>query len=295
MRGEGTRAVVGTTVVTAVGRVQRDAFGAKPILSASGSAWRGGFTLLELLVTLSIMSVLAFLVTSAVRGSRERSAATQCLSHLRALAQANLCYAADHEGRFCLASEKKNNRRWHGERADRKSAFDPTKGPLAPYLGREARVKSCPTLERVLKGKDSFETGSGGYGYNEIYIGGTPSNRLEAERLGNLEQATRTLMFADTALSRENGLQEYPFAEPWQFVSTRGDLQGTPSPSVHFRHNGRANVVWCDGHVSAELPTQLGGKNHYGGNDTELQLGWFGPREENGYWNPRATATLDAK
>ncbi len=24
------------------------------------------------------------------------------------------------------------------------------------------------------------------------------------------------------------------------------------TPSVHFRHNGRANVAWCDGHISSE-------------------------------------------
>jgi prepilin-type N-terminal cleavage/methylation domain-containing protein/prepilin-type processing-associated H-X9-DG protein len=249
---------------------------------------RGGFTLIELLVVVSIIAILSVLILSAVSSARQRGATTQCLNNLRALGQANLAYVAEHGGRFCLAMEKSNNRRWHGERTGRDAEFDPALGPLAPYLGREKRIKICPEFERALKGQDSFETGSGGYGYNAVYVGGSPANRWEGELLGHLERPARTVMFADSALSREKGIQEYPFAEPWQWVSPNGQLAGALSPSVHFRHQGRANVVWCDGHISTEAPSRLGGKNFYGGDDGENKIGWFGPSEENGFWNPEA-------
>ena len=96
-------------------------------------------------------------------------------------------------------------------------------------------------------------------------------------------------MFADCAFPRATGLQEYAYAEPWQSVDYRGRLQGALSPSVHFRHQNTANVAWCDGHVSAESPTRLGGGNGYGGDAGKWHIGWFGPEDENGWWNPQRT------
>ena len=61
-------------------------------------------------------------------------------------------------------------------------------------------------------------------------------------------------MFATTAYARAGGIQEYPFAEPpfWDFGD--GPTGSRPSPTVHFRFDGRAIVGWCDGHVSFVEP-----------------------------------------
>ncbi len=246
-----------------------------------------GFTLIELLVVIAIVGILAALIFSSLQSIREGGNAVQCTNNLRELAAANLRYASDHDGRFCPAQEPSNRIRWHGVRTSVTAPFDPTQGPLAPYLGSEARVKLCPTFRDIVKGADSFENGSGGYGYNAVYVGGTPPNKWIGEIIANVPVPARTVMFADCALSRDNGVQEYPFAEPWQWVSPAGKLSGSLSPSVHFRHNGRANVAWCDGHVTAESPSKLGGINFYGGDDAKQKIGWLGPEEENGYWNPR--------
>ena len=68
---------------------------------------------------------------------------------------------------------------------------------------------------------------------------------------------------------------------------------GTPSfdlqPSLHFRANGRALIAWCDGHVTAEKPSRLGGPNYYGADNTENLIGWVGAEKENGFWNPNRT------
>lgn len=258
----------------------------RPKTATAGS---GGFTLLELLVVLTVIALLAALMITAVRSGRESGDAAQCVNNLRLLAQANIRYAAENGGLFCFAMDKPNRRRWHGERRDVDEKFDPTKGPLAPYLGREARVKICPSFESVLTGKDSFEEGSGGYGYNAVYVGGSPRNKWEGERLLNMERAPRTVMFTDAAMARGKGIQEYPFSEPWQWVTSDGSLAGGLTPSVHFRHNGFANVAWCDGHVSAEKPSVIPPSNFYGGDNQKYNIGWFGPHAENGFWNPRRT------
>ncbi len=249
------------------------------------------FTLLELLVVSSIIAIFAALVMGALQAARARGDAVACTSHLAQLATANLAYTADHDGSYVPAQDASNSVRWHGARTGG-GAFDPTKGPLAPYLGSEGRVKLCPTFRDALTGGQSFEEGSGGYGYNATYIGGTPADPFSATRISNVPQPARTVMFTDTAFARAAGLQEYPFCEPRKWVNPSGKLRGKLIPSVHFRHADLANVAWCDGHVSAEAPTELGkGDAYYGGDPGKWKLGWFGPEAENGYWNPRADPT----
>lgn len=244
------------------------------------------FTLTELLVSLAIIAFLMVFALAGVQGVREKGEASQCTSNLRHLAAANLAYAAEHDGQYVAAQEPSNRIRWHGVRANLEAAFDPQLGPLAPYLGHDGRVKLCPTLRDALKGQLSFEDGCGGYGYNAVYIGGTPSDRYRAERLANVPHAARTVMFTDTAFPRAQGIQEYAYCEPRQWVDRLGRLRGPLSASVHFRHAGYANVAWCDGHVSSEPPSELDIVNLYQGDAKKWKIGWFGPREGNGYWRP---------
>ena len=255
------------------------------------AATRTAFTLLELLVVIAIIVIVAGLLFASISRARATGDSLTCVQNLRILADANIRYATEHDARYCFAQARSNNLRWHGERHDPQAPFDPTKGPLSPYLGREAKVKLCPSFAGFLKGEDSFETGCGGYGYNATYIGGTPANPWEGELTSAIPAPARTIMFTDAALSRKNGVQEYAYAEPWEWVSPAGKLSGELTPTVHFRHGGKANVAWCDGHVTAEPPSQLGQHSYYQGDDQKYQIGWLGPREENGYWNPLSKAT----
>ncbi|MEO8350404.1 MAG: prepilin-type N-terminal cleavage/methylation domain-containing protein [Chthoniobacteraceae bacterium] len=247
---------------------------------------KAAFTLLELTIAVLIVAVLTALMLSATQVARARGDASRCVTNLRQLATANLAYAADNESRYVPAQDQTNTIRWHGVRHATWARFDPTKGPLAPYLGQNRRVKICPALERVLTGADTFEDGTGGYGYNATYIGGTPRDPFTPELTVKVIRPSGTLMFADCAFPRDKGLQEYAFAEPWQWVDYAGRLRGSLAPSVHFRHAGRAHIAWCDGHVTAEKPERFGGLNRYGGNASEHQIGWLGSPDQNGIWNP---------
>ncbi|MES2569687.1 MAG: H-X9-DG-CTERM domain-containing protein, partial [Verrucomicrobiota bacterium] len=210
------------------------------------------FTLVELVVVLAIVAVLAALVLGALRSARAQGQAVQCTGNLRQLAVANLSYAADHNGQLVNAQDRTNKTRWHGVRLSSKQPFNAALGPLAPYLGKEQRVKICPAFLDALRGKATFEENTGGYGYNEVYVGGTPHDRYSAEYLPNIPRLAQTVMFTDTAFARAEGIQEYPYCEPFQRIDSTGRLVGPLFASVHFRHQGRANVAWCDGHVSSE-------------------------------------------
>ena len=252
-----------------------------------------GFTLLELLVVMTIMVVLMLAGYGAVQKALNAGRIVRSTQNLGQLAAANMLYASDN-GTFAPADDKWNRKRWHGARSGANAPFDPADGFLAPYLGHARQVTPCPLLMHLLSDKGSFEQGTGGYGYNAQYIGGRPGGGFDKtsgqripERLSRVQHLSRTVMFATTAYARSEGLQEYPYCEPpfWDFGG--GPNGSRPTPTVHFRANGKALVAWCDGHVSAEAKSDRGvGENPHGGDPEEYNLGWFGPDAENGYWNP---------
>src|SRR4030095_2988685 len=164
------------------------------------------FTVLELLATVAVIAILAALVGTVLGFARSRADAAKCIGNLRQLATANLTYAAENGGQYCPAQEPTNMIRWHGVRKSVNTAFDPTRGPLAPYLGARGRVKICPALERVLKGFATFEEGTGGYGYNAAYIGGTPGDPFTPARLAAVQSPATVVMVNDSALPRRDGL-----------------------------------------------------------------------------------------
>jgi prepilin-type N-terminal cleavage/methylation domain-containing protein len=253
-----------------------------------------GFTLIEILTVILIIVVMATLAFSGSRRLITTARVIESSANLRSLAVANTTYLAEH-GVYCPAADKSTNRRWHGTRSSSKARFDPTKGLLSPYLGNSMSVTICPLFRGMLEGSASFEDGSGGYGYNASYIGGRPGGAFDPntgllipQTAANVTNPGRTVMFTTTAYASSSGLQEYASCEPpfWDFGD--GPSGNRPTPSVHFRANGKAIVAWCDGSISTETRTgSRGGVNPHGGDPEKWNLGWFGPEENNGYWNPQ--------
>lgn len=265
---------------------------------------RSAFTLVELLVVIAILAVLAGIALPMLSNIREQGMKARSIANLKQLVSANMAYLADH-GRYAPASNQANTRRWCAGKGE-DDEFDPALGYLAPYLGESRQVNPCPKLEQMLGSSDSFELGTGGYGYNDNYVGGLPQGmdggyyawdwndpdypRVSA-RAAQVPRLASTVMFTTTALAKSDGLQEYPFCPPpfWDFGYPAYSFSMRPTPAVHFRFGGKAIVAWCDGHVTLEScdPREVGW-NPYGGDAKAQKLGWFGPDEQNGYWNPHS-------
>lgn len=254
-----------------------------------------GFTLVELLVVISIIGLLMAILLPSLRNAREQARTAVCGSNIRTLAVANITYASDHAGRYCpgaVGIRLANLHRWHGARDSKAEPFDPRRGPLTPYLGLGEGIRACPSFRDFAnEGGQAFEKGNGGYGYNHAYLGRivrkhdqgsfevvTDEHGVQSERV---RRPGETVMFTDSAFAAvADGVIEYSFAEPrfhpeWIRFHARAD------PSVHFRHRKQVNVVWCDGHVGRETRTFTWHSAAYQGDPDRQNLGWFGEADDN--------------
>lgn len=245
---------------------------------------RRGFTLIEMLVVISIIGLLTTLTATAVSTALTQAKATASISNLRQLGVAAMGYTADHRGNFPPSMSPNNLVRWHGSRRSVSEAFDGEGGYLSEYLGEDARINRCPLLGAKAIKSGSFELGAGGYGYNGAYLGGQfRQGQHVPVNLSDIPRLNQVVAFATTAFANRKGLQEYPFTEPYTAPAGGYALQ----PSTHFRANGKALICWADGHVSKEKPNRAEGPNYYGGDNQAQRIGWFGPEDDNGLWNPQ--------
>ncbi len=209
-----------------------------------------GFTLIELLVVIAIIGILAGLLFPTFAKAREMARKANCLSNAHQIALAMMMYADDHDGGYVPAQSPDNLMRWHGGRTSLDAPFDPRLGPLWTYLGNED-IKQCPAFSVTQDAAGGFEEGTGGYGYNAQYVGGSPlpwpAMCVPAKQTW-IADPSNTVLLTDTAfLDCEGNLFEYSFCEAPYY-----QLWHSPAnPSTHFRHNGMAVVAFCDSHVRA--------------------------------------------
>jgi prepilin-type N-terminal cleavage/methylation domain-containing protein/prepilin-type processing-associated H-X9-DG protein len=267
--------------------------------SANEVRRRPGFTLVEITVTVAIIGLLTAALVPGLHKAREQSRLAVCGSNLRQLALANLAYAADQTGHLCPAAAGiagSNLRRWHGTRNAEDGPFDPRRGPLVPYLGVDARIRACPSFrDFVVQSGAAFEQGTGGYGYNQAYVGQilqkrtngafavvTTESGVQTERI---RRPSETLMFTDTAFAAvRSGVIEYSFAEP-RFHPAYLQYHARMDPSIHFRHQGVTSAAWCDGHVDTRRRSFTWRSTIYEGDPGREGLGWFGLPDDNAYFD----------
>ncbi len=249
------------------------------------------FTLIELLVVVSILALLVSILLPSLKGARDQAKSVVCGSNIRQLALANELYANDHEGRFAPGAADiltLNSHRWHGVRPNPSAVFQAEGGPLTPYLNSGNGIRACPALR--IEGPENdpsrFERNSGGYGYNNAFLGrqlkdaGFGFFKIDSDRIGALRDKVRrpaeTVMFTDSAFA-DAKLIEYSFTEPRRFP-----VYGTrPDPSIHFRHSLTAHVAWCDGHVDRQKRSFTWSSGFYRSDPEKMNLGWFGQRDDN--------------
>jgi len=279
------------------------------------------FTLIELLVVIGIIALLAGVLAPGLAGAREAARTAACLANLRQLHLAIESYALENKALYAPGAPDflANRTRWFGARPASTGAFTPVGGPLSEYLGtisteslRGPRV--CPSFSPgPATTAEAFERASGGYGYNNTFVGVLRARRSHGvypiitdksgARSAMFLRPASTLAFADAAINTSRGtLIEYPFIEPPQSPMTsplalpltsplalpltspaQSSAQPssgayTPDPSMHFRHAGvsapQAGGVALDGHAPKLALQASVPASIYGPITPAMRLGW---------------------
>lgn len=214
------------------------------------------FTLVELLVVVTITLVLTGLLLPVVGRARRQGAQTASLSNLRQLATGALAYAAEHDGQMLphavWDASINANREWcYAYNApSKKEAF--AQGILGPYLSNAEKVIEDPSwrvpadVQAAMKRQG--KPGAVGFGYNGFSLSEKVDARTghwQGHRLASVTRPARTVMFA-TAATKDGG-RLIPSENVWSpnWVAKSGSVRAANGA-------GEAFVAWVNGAVSRE-------------------------------------------
>jgi len=209
------------------------------------------FTLVELLVVISIIGLLAGLAVPAINGGLKSAKAGACLSNLHQIGVATIAYAADNS--FKLPDAGASSPEWAKT--------------LASFVSTGTKSKKsifvCPGCEKAVQeatGSDVAVT----YGMH----GGLMPKGKTASNITSVTRPTEVILAGDVCQNPGNkGWSPYCIENPsiitmqssgpggsvamQTAISTSTDADSGNSAWMRYRHSGKVNVVMVDGHAEA--------------------------------------------
>jgi prepilin-type N-terminal cleavage/methylation domain-containing protein/prepilin-type processing-associated H-X9-DG protein len=238
------------------------------------------FTLIELLVVIAIIAILAAMLLPALTRAKMASRTAACKSNMRQIRLAFQLYQDDHQG---LGHPRRNWMRWIRDGGDFSHPGSLDRGNMitgdhseaywgvgyAPYLAYNHKVCFCPEAKSADDQYDPQTHNDGKfqgghvyitYGFNGYYQTSTPGaagldvalfegSVNAASAAGRARPATAlrapatTILFQDAWEAMLDGSEDTPLnLSQWAAYPDR--------LNEYYRHNGRGNIMWADGHAS---------------------------------------------
>lgn len=210
-------------------------------LHSCPSSGRRAFSLIELLAVICVIGILASLVFVSIQTIREHSLLAKSISNIRQLQAANSLYALDHDGRYVPIRTilDGKTKRW----LDNQDYRD--------HLGI-AEGEDWP--QTLISPKAGVLDGNGNprydrsYGMNKTGLADFYNADNEWQiAMSSIENPQRTIALTDALdwIVGDYGLDRYPNEE--SYVNS----------AVAYRYEGKAAVVFYDGHAGAYTQSEL--------------------------------------
>jgi prepilin-type N-terminal cleavage/methylation domain-containing protein/prepilin-type processing-associated H-X9-DG protein len=228
----------------------------------------GAFTLLELLVVIAIIGILAALVLTGLSRGVGLARRTHCANNVRQLGNAMLQFVGDQHA-YPLGVAPDVDARFPGNCADWTLVLERELGKNASsedasYVQRG--IWKCPAMRRPSTHPSDLVYTS--YGYNDYGIyGGDRSDDRNAMGLGQKAAQLPGMTLASLKPVPESdvsspsemmaiadgfwGSGKSLYGGGKQFTRTPDPLRYPLTAEPFSRHHGKADVVFCDGHVES--------------------------------------------
>lgn len=231
---------------------------------------RFAFTLIEVLVVVSIIALLVAILLPSLAGARKQANTTVCGANLRSIGQGILIYIDDHKGVLPSYTQEsrvdptvsvfQNNQFYlYGDYVNGSGA-DKGRRPVNKYIHGKSGVYHCPLdaqnpVYAAAIGheyKDTYQRWGNSYPYNvalgSVYYSG-PGYGLEAnclpvlyqKRIEQIRGASRIVMAGDIT-------SVYP--QHWTYNKT---APWYASFFTHDRKKPKCNLLFMDGHVAPAM------------------------------------------
>lgn len=218
-----------------------------------------GMTVVELLVTISVIAILAAILIPTVGAVRDNARQAQCASNLRQIYTVLQLYANDHQGYLPTASRPKDTTvppkqsstsRWS---RDLDEYLPQSQRAVETTLIWENEIFVCPAA-LSLSGKSGPGYVRMAYNGSSAWYGDDGADRFTPRGYNTIVSPASTPLLYDGQMRFEVQTNYYA-----NWPQANGDRSSSPESMSYFsfRHNGKMNLLMADGAVQSVTPTWL--------------------------------------
>lgn len=218
---------------------------------------RKSFTVIELLITVSIIAILASFLLPALNAAREKAYEISCAANLKMTGTASASYSGDNDDWIVYLTDGTWNTTWEAGQfwTGKLSRYGVTHGKSATECKDPNRVSTfrCPAYTdwRTAEGEQAgyYSSTVSTYAANAFLCGkSTYADQNYTHKNSDLESPSLVIFAGDSLLGIDSLQGTYSF-----YYRHGGDPRPKASTSVYNDYPspipGRANAVYTDGHV----------------------------------------------